>query len=170
VETLLGINDWSKIGASAALFSAIVLFYGGYLAQRYGHCADTSIKARAFRRSGGDSGLHIQVRVKCVGLSPIRITNKEGKLPELIIMEVRDNGHEFNKFKGYEITAKDLIGLVAGPGESINWMETVHLRPAKKSTAGWTVQFRFSTRRRYKRWKYWTYSESTFVPNRNVKR
>jgi hypothetical protein len=165
VELTFAVSNWTMAEAFAASASAVVLLVGGYLAQHYGHGADTSLTAESFVRPDGDIGLNVQVRVKCVGLRAVRITNNGSHLPKLIISEQLDDGHQFKKIDEHEFIAEDLMGQIAGPGESINWIQLVRLRPTPKETAGWLVEFRFSIRRQILFWKFWTWTESVFVPS-----
>lgn len=168
MDVLIATGDLTITQAIATAVSAGVLLIGGWFAQRYGHGADTSLSAESFSRPSGALGLDIKVRVRCVGLRAIRITRDGKHLPTLIISEQKDEGRTFNSVKIDSVIASELIGQVAGPGESISWERLVPLRSAPSDTAGWLVVLNVSIRRKVRFWLFWTWTESVFVRNQAV--
>jgi hypothetical protein len=150
----------------AAAVSAGILLIGGYLAQRYGQGADASLKARTFKRLDEQFGLEIHVDVRCVGLRAVRIASHRDHLPKVTVWTVSDRGGRLDETLEHEITADELVGQLAGPGESINWTRRVPLEAVTAELTGWLINFRFSTKHQAARWKYWTWNETVFVPAR----
>jgi len=161
---IVATGNWTIVQGVATAVSATVLLIGGYLAQRYGHGADASLKARTFPRTDGNFGLEIQIDVRCVGLRAVRIASQRDHLPKVTISAVTDADGRLDERVEHEFTPDSLIGQVAGPGESINWTYRVPLRPVTLELTGWSVVFRFSTKHQVARWRYWTWRETQFVP------
>ena len=164
MDSIIATGNWTIVGTVAAATSAAVLLIGGYFVQRYGHGADAALRARIFPRSGGNVGLEVQVDVRCVGLRAVRLAKHPRYFPTLTISEVSDEDCRFKQQVEHEITAVNLIGQIAGPGESINWTELVCLRAKPSDVTGWMVEFKFSIRHQIARWRYWTWNETVFVP------
>jgi hypothetical protein len=142
-----------------------VLLLGGFYARRYGKRADPVVRARTFPRANGEIGLEVQVQVKSVGLTAIRIRDGVDHLPTLTIMDVLDDGLRFSYQIEDQRIVQGLMGQLAGPGEAIRCTELFLLQPpGDPSLVGWQAELVFDVRRPVKRWRSWTWRETAFVP------
>jgi hypothetical protein len=155
-----GITESVSTAASAG-----VLLVGGYLAQRYGKRANPSVRARAFWRANGGTGLEVRVTIKCVGLKILRIRRDGNHVPTLRISEVVDTDTDtgYVQTELQKIVVANLKGQIAGPGETINCTELFHVPSLPANLVGWLIELVVEVRRPIRRWKSWTWDETVFV-------
>jgi hypothetical protein len=142
-QAATGSPNWTAaVEAVATSLSALVLFVGAIVAQRYLRRADGSVDAIAFSRPGG-LVLHVRPCVRSAGLVRVRLDRRPDAEPQVIVSEVRlDNGSEV---RGQAQSKRCLKADTAiDPGESVTGSEIFLVPLADPDLVGWHVEFLFA--------------------------
>jgi hypothetical protein len=159
-------SNWIIAEAVAACFSAFLLAATLLVASRYGHRADCRVEGETFQRRDG-LGMSVRVEIRSRGIRRMKVAQAPQRKPAVEVVEVLSQTDSYRNSRNW--SSDEVIretNDTLDPGETLSGSRLFYLGEPTPETVGWTVQFSFQVRRKFKPKKdgYWYWEEKVFVP------